>query len=459
MDNKPLSARDVAVMALRDRSGNVSDRLVKLFDRAKLSRQDRALARELVMGVIRRRGTLDAILKAFLLHPGRKLPAPLTEVLQVAIYQLAFLQGIPDFAAVDQAVQQALRMGHRRRSGLVNGVLRSVARCLGEVVQGPAPMSADVLVLSETSYKVMNRPIFADPASEPVEYLAGAHSLPLELARRWLACRGNVDAVVNMAIHANTTPPMVFRVNRLRATVDHAVESVAAQGLNVSPHVNGMSIVIQGRLDLAELNAFNEGWLQVQDPTASDVSIAAACRPGQKVLDLCAAPGTKTTHMAELMENRGSIVAVDVSQEKTSCIEDNCRRMGITTVETLPAAQVTSLSKGSFDLALVDAPCSNTGVLARRPEARWRFHHQKLPKVVALQKQLVVEAARFVRQGGRLVYSTCSIEEEECGDMGREIPRLVPTLKLIEERLTLPRGAGDPTEWRDGGYYALFQVV
>jgi len=157
------------------------------------------------------------------------------------------------------------------------------------------------------------------------------------------------------------------------------------------------------------------------------------------------------------MGNRGAITAVDVSAEKLAAIEINCRRLGITIVQPVLAEQVGGLEPGGFDVALADVPCSNTGVLARRVEARWRFSEENLAKLVKDQRFLLAAAGQFVKPGGRLVYSTCSIEPEECAELARAFAQRHDRFKLIDEKLTLPAGADDPTHWTDGGYYAVFK--
>ena len=174
-----------------------------------------------------------------------------------------------------------------------------------------------------------------------------------------------------------------------------------------------------------------------------------------RVLDLCAAPGTKTTHLAERMQDTGEIVAVDVSAEKLDRIQDNCRRMGLKIVRPLLAEHIAPLMERPFDLVLVDVPCSNTGVLARRAEARWRFSAANLAKLARDQRSLLRLGAEFVRSGGRLVYSTCSLEDEENRQAVRDVLRGEPTLRLLEQRSIRPTGAADPTRWLDGGYYAV----
>jgi 16S rRNA (cytosine967-C5)-methyltransferase len=176
-----------------------------------------------------------------------------------------------------------------------------------------------------------------------------------------------------------------------------------------------------------------------------------------RVLDFCAAPGTKTTHMAELMDNQGLVTAVDVSQLKLERVTSNCARLGVSIVETVLAGEIGRLSPASYDLALVDAPCSNTGVLARRPEARWRFDPAALAALAGDQLLLVKAAAAFVKPDGRLVYSTCCIEPEECSDVAQAASRRIG-LRPIDQKLALPTGTDSPEAWADGGYWAVFVV-
>ena len=449
-------ARDIAVKALRDRAGNVSAHVRRLVERGELEPADRALASELALGVVRRRGTLDAILRAFLKRPTRRLPTPLTEILHVGLYQVVFLDRVPDFAAVDEAVNQAQRWRHKRQSGLVNGLLRSVIRRLSPVTEGDIPAEANVIPIGARTYRRMENPVLPDPERYPTTYLAAAYSLPAVLAERWVERFGSAEQAAATAAQANVRAPLIARVNRLRATVEQAAEAMTAQDAKIEPHVNGLSLVIRHPRNITPLKAFTDGLIQPQDPTATAVALAAGVEPGMNVLDYCAAPGTKTTHLAELMANRGSITAVDVTQGKLEQIESNCRRLGITIVATQPAGQVGSFQPQSFDAVLVDAPCSNSGVLARRPEARWRFSEEAMSGLVADQKSLLQAAAIFVRPGGRLVYSTCSIEPEECGEVVRWLCGQHPRLKVASETLTLPGGGGDLGRWCDGGYMAVF---
>ncbi len=453
----PLSARDIAVRALRDRAGNATAALGRLLTENDLSPADRALARELTSGVVRRRGTLTAILRAFLTRKGQRLNPPIAEILQVAVYQLLFLERVPDFAAVNEAVSQVAASGGKRQRGFVNGMLRAIQRGVSELERSAVPIAADVVPIARQAWRKLDRELFADPNDDPAGYIAGAYSLPPILAERWLdQTHGKMGPVIKWAVHANTPAPLIARVNALKATVAQTLEALAADGIEASVHTNGCSIVFAEHCDVTGLRVFADGWIQPQDPTATGVGLIAGAQPGMKVLDFCAAPGTKTTHLAERMDNRGEIAAVDVSDDKLARIDENCTRMGISIVRTVVTQQLGSLTPMDYDVVLADVPCSNTGVLSRRAEARWRFNRDALGKLVGDQKSLLSAAASFARPGGRVVYSTCSVEPEECHHIV-EFARGRLGLSLLDESLTRPGGADDPAGWRDGGYYAIFQ--
>ncbi len=451
------SARDTAVRALLNRSDGVAKQIGQSADAGRLSQRDAALARELALGCVRRRLTLDAVLRAFLDRPDRRPPPAVGKILRVALYQILYLARVPDFAAVSEAVEQTGRFGHKRQGGFVNAMLRTILRNVSELICGEVPVAADVVPVAPKAYRRVQRAVFPDPAVDQAGYLAAAMSIPDVLARRWIERFGSVSAAMRPAEHANVRAPLIVRVNCRKADVRTAVASIEADGVDALPHSNGRSIVLGRQRRLTELAAFVAGWIQPQDPSATAVVLAAGARAGMKALDLCAAPGTKTTHLAEVMDDSGSITAVDLP-EKLQRIEANCRRLALTIVKTLPADQLPQLAAESFDLVLADVPCTNTGVLARRAEARWRFNDERLRKLVKDQEFLLAAGERFVKPGGRLVYSTCSLEPEECGRLVKRFLARQSRLELVSEALGMPAGADDPCRWYDGGYVAIFQV-
>ncbi|HAU38439.1 MAG TPA: hypothetical protein DCX07_12090 [Phycisphaerales bacterium] len=453
-----LNARDIAVLALRDRAGNVSAHLDRLLEQNPCSPADRAFARELALGTIRRRGTLDAVLDAFLREPGHRPPGAVPDILHVGLYQLLFLDRVPDHAAVNEAVQQAERFHHKRQSGLVNGVLRSILRAISPAMDEPPPAARDVLPVSPARYRRFDRAVFADPQAQPGAYLAGAYSLPEALATRWVRNFGGLAKAAQLAAHADARAPIIVRINTLRSDLERARKALEAEGVSAVPHVNGKSLVLAEHVHVAGLAAFAEGLIQPQDPTATAVALAAEVAPGMSVLDFCAAPGTKTTLLAERMDNRGRITALDVNEHKLQRITDNCARLGVGIVETRLSETAGGLEPQSYDVVLVDAPCSNTGVLSRRAEARWHFSAESLSSSVRDQQFLLAAGAQFVKPGGRLVYSTCSLEPEENASLAAGFAARHANFRLLDEKLTLPGGADDPARWRDGGYYAVFHA-
>lgn len=453
------TGRNLAVRALRDKHGNVSAMLRRLISEMSPSVVERSFARELAMGVIRRRSTLQAVIEKYLKNPNKKLPSPIKEIMYVALYQVLFLDRVPAFAAVDAAVEQTKNSHHKRQSGLVNGLLRTVVREMSTPIEAAmeTKLTGHHILLGGGKLRRFKREILPDPESKPAENMAAAYSLPQDLINRWIDEHG-LDDAAKLARHACGRPPLIVRVNLAKTDIASAMDSLTSEGATVGTHENGCSIVLEISKNFTQMQAFKEGLFQPQDPTATAVVNAMDIQPGMRVLDLCAAPGTKTTHMAERMKNEGHITAVDVSSSKIMKISDSCKRMDISIVETMRAPDVASLQPHSFDIVLVDAPCSNTGVLARRPEARWRFAYGKLDELKSNQNFLADQGANLVKPGGQLIYSTCSIEPEENSDIAHSLVETNPSLELIELLQTLPAGEDCPEKWHDGGFYAKFRM-
>jgi 16S rRNA (cytosine967-C5)-methyltransferase len=460
MSESQKTARQIAVEALADRQGNVSDHLDRLLDEYDLSPRDRGLARELSLGSLRRRRTLRTVVTAYLRKRRRYLAAPVAEIVETAAYQMLMLDRVPDHAAVDEAVRLTRLTGHKRQAGFVNAVLRSLGRDIADRIDEPPPAAADIVPVDAGRYVRLARTVLADPNERPTRHLGQAWSLPTALAERWTQRHGH-DRTWQLAGHAAERPPLIARVNTRLSTVQSVLTSLVEDGVDAAAHGNGRSIVLPGGEDVTRRTAFGDGLIQPQDATATAVLAGEAglLKTGMAVLDFCAAPGTKTTQLAELTGDSGRIVAVDISEAKVQRIAENCRRMKADSVETRRASEVGSLDPGSFDLVLVDAPCSNTGVLARRPEARWRFKVDDLGKLAGDQKTLLRMAAMFCRPGGHVIYSTCSIEPEENEQVVRAAASTA-RLKVLCEQATLPAGSeADPTNWHDGGFRAVMRKL
>jgi 16S rRNA (cytosine967-C5)-methyltransferase len=326
-------------------------------------------------------------------------------------------------------------------------VLRALAALVTEGrVAEPAP---DALPLERGEYRRLAQPVLPDPAADPVQYLAAAFALPRWLAARWCE-RFPWEECLRLGFWFAGPASLWLRCNTLRTDRPAFLQACAEAGLRSEPGNHPQAVQLADATAIRELPGYEHGWFAVQDESAMWVASALAPEPGSRVLDLCAAPGSKTTHLAELMQNRGQVVACDVDDRRLQTLTELCRRLGVTIVETqwLHPEQNEEPPAGPFDAILVDVPCSNTGVLGRRPEVRWRLRPDDFGHLVALQKKLLLQAAERIKPSGAIVYSTCSIEPEENRQVVQAVVGAIPDVVLEAEAEQVP---GRPA---DGGYWA-----
>jgi len=420
--------RQIAVELLaRDPSGEfLEDRLDAKLDQSGLPGPDRALCRELVFGVARWSARLDWILARYARQPQQK--RTLQTILRVAFFQIFHLDRVPPHAAVDQAVQQARELGFGPQSGFVNAILRQALR-------DRETLAAELRELE-----------IEDPAT--------AYSHPPWLVERWQSKFGTERTRAILA--ANNTPARVFaRINTLKTTPEKLVERWREEGVDYDFRTydwTGENLVfcLKKSPPLARLNSFKDGWFYIQDPSTLLSVILLDPRPGKAVLDLCAAPGGKSTFIAQRMENRGQIAAQDRAFDRLPLLRENCARLGATIVHaTKSDCVVFPELNTAFDRILVDAPCSNTGVMRRRLEVRLRIRPSEIERLVNLQAEILDQAAPLLKPGGTLVYSTCSIESEENQENVSAFLARHPDYALESERELLP-GQCDT----DGAYAA-----
>lgn len=458
----PVSVRSLSLAVLADHRASgrfAEDVLDSALAAAAMAPRDRGLARELVLGTIRHRATLDAVAAVFSNRPLAQVEPEVLDAVRIGLYQLTFLERIPPFAAVGETVEALRSRGKPAAIGFVNGILRSVLRDLDGRRPQPADPRRDV-PLGPGRYMAFRRPVLPDPSDAAV-FLAAAHSYPIALVRRWLQRHGR-DRTEALLAAGNQPPPVVLRANRRRIARDALVARLIADGIAAQPAAHPSAVVLDkpGR-PLVEMPAFAEGLATAQDVTAIEVGEALEPQPGEMVLDLCAAPGGKSTHLAELMDDRGLVLAGDVSDEKLAMIAAGAARLGLTMIRTVRADRLdeTVSAEGAFDRALADVPCSNTGVLSRRAEARWRFRGEDLGPLSLQQLALLRQAGRAVRPGGLLVYSTCSIEPEENQRVVEAFLDGRPGFRLRDQTLTLPEAGPSAAGWRDGGFRARLERV
>lgn len=408
---KPSGRRAAAKTLLTiDKAGLLMDDLFdQMAARESLDLRERAFMVELVRGVLRHRGTLDWRLGLLSDRPIARLPTLVQNIVRLGAYQLLYLDKVPESAAVNESVQmmkqQSKGLG-RDWSGFVNAVLRALLR---------SP-----------------EPDWPDAAKDPVEAFAVRYSCPKWLVERW--CRQWGTARTETLCRASVEwPPLTLRVNTLRTSRKALLDKFAAAQLEASPTtVSPAGIQLARGSTVTALPGYDEGWFYVEDEAGQLIPLLLDVRPGQRVLDACAAPGGKATHLSALMANQGEIVAVDRVSGRLDRVMDNCRRLGVTLV-TPVVADVRLLSNQQqpsgesrarqpvqqaallqpFDRILLDAPCSGLGVLRRHPEGKWYKTQESIAQHRQVQRELLVATSRLLRPGGLLVYSTCSIEPEE----------------------------------------------
>ncbi len=385
------SARSVAYDVLREFSKAEEPELKDLLDdalrSADLSSGDRRLAAELVYGTVRWRRRLDRIIKECLSHRFNVKPAA-RELLRMGIHQLLIMDRVPPHAAIYETVELAKR--HKAAPGFVNAVLRRIQRD-GDPVR------------------------YANPHKNPIAHLALFYSLPNWIVGGWVE-RFGPETAADMCKAANTPPGMTLRVNAMRGTRDQLARSLEEAGAETTPAEHAAEGLRVTRMPpLTQLDAFRDGLCVVQCESSQLVTDLVDPQPGDTVLDLCAAPGGKTTHMAERMNDEGVVVACDIAKAGLGRIRENAERLRLTCIEPRlhnGRHQLTEY-RGAADRVLVDAPCSALGILRRHADARWGKEEEAIPGLAREQLRLLDAAAGHVKPGGVLVYGVCTDTEQE----------------------------------------------
>jgi 16S rRNA (cytosine967-C5)-methyltransferase len=387
-----------------------------------LSRRDRALFNQLVYGVLRWRLRLDAVVGAYADRPLEKISPSILNILRIGLYQILFLDRIPASAAVNTAVNLARSGKAAKAAGFVNALLRNALR---------APHRFDL----------------PDAAASPVDHVAIATSVPHWLVSRWIE-RIGVDDTQRLCDAINLIPPITLRCNALKNSLPELVDALTdqAEGVAVVDAVSGALNLIRPRCPIPEMKAFVDGRFAVQDAAAQLVSLLLAPQPGESVLDACAGVGGKTTHLAQLMNNRGTIVALDRAAAKLARLEKETHRLGVSMVRTRRAdlnRPIDPASLPRFDRVLLDAPCSGLGVLRRNPDAKWSAQKKDVARFAGRQARFLDHLAPLVKKNGVLVFAVCSMEPEENKGVIKTFLKNHPNFaitgpQVIEEKIVRP---------------------
>lgn len=403
---------------------------------------ERRLLTELVYGTVKAVGTIDWYLQQCVTRPLDKIEKEILSVLRISVYQIIYMPRIPNSAACNEAVKLARSLSNEGSAKFVNAVLRSLLR-----------------KQEAGEFK------FPDQEQDDAGYLSLQYFHPRWLIKRWLGPYGR-EGVERLLQFDNTAAPVCLRTNTLAITREQLLASLAEAGAEC--HASKWSkdgIVCEKLPSLSSVFAKLENAFYVQDESSMLVGHVVAPEPGMRVLDMCSAPGGKTTHVAQLMENQGEIIACDVHEHKLKLIQENAARLNISIIKPqLSDGTIFRPEWGeSFDRVLVDAPCSGLGVLRRRAEARWRKKRNELKLFPPLQLKILRNASRYVKDGGRLIYSTCTIEQAENHYLVEEflqarhewqrVPFKHPlTGELVDELQLLPQNDGT-----DGFYICILE--
>lgn len=351
---------------------------------------DRAFITELVYGTVKWKLSIDWIVEQFSSLKIRKLSPWILNIVRLGVYQLLYTEKIPESAAVNESVNLSKKYGHQGSSRYVNGVLRSVAR-------------------NRENIK------YPDKSKEAIKFLSIKYSHPEWVVKRWVELFGG-EFTEGLLISNNEVPDFTVRVNTLKISKAKLVENLREAGLEVEEgKYSGEALIFKNPSSISRLEAFKNGYFQVQDESSMLVGKVLAPKPGELIMDVCSAPGGKATHMAQLMEDQGTVIARDVHPHKIKLIEEAANRLGLRSVKTeiFDATLPDEKSSGKADRVLVDAPCTGLGIIRKKPDIKWARSGADMKEITELQFKILNTAAKYVKPGGVLVYSTCTIEPDE----------------------------------------------
>jgi 16S rRNA (cytosine967-C5)-methyltransferase len=423
-----MTARELAITVLyKIEVGEAysNTALDKELDKSDLNQADKGLASELVYGVLTWKITLDAIIKRYSSIKLKKISPWIINILRIAIYQIAFLDKIPESAAVNESVKLAKRYGHIASSGFTNAILRKIEKNELEKLEK---------YLLEKSF----------PEAEVISIMK---SHPLWIVEK-LFKQYNKKFVIDLLDANNKTPDITLRVNTLMISRDELLKLLELKGSECTAGKLPDSIHVR------KFNDFSSSFYSIQDEAAQLASIKLSPKENDVVLDMCSAPGGKTTHIAGLMNNKGKIDAWDIHEHRVSLVQEMSRKLGITIIDAIikDATEDYPELYGKYDKILADVPCSGIGVIRKKPDIKWTRKESDIAELVGVQEKILDNAANYLKNGGTLVYSTCTVLKEENEEQIKKFLVKHKDFELVEETHLYPH-----KDFTDGFYIAVLR--
>ncbi|MDP4144688.1 MAG: 16S rRNA (cytosine(967)-C(5))-methyltransferase RsmB [Bacillota bacterium] len=358
------------------------------LNKSNLEDKDRGLVTEIVYGTIKYKYTIDKIINYFVAQGIKKIDGYILNLLRISIYQIRYLERIPEFAAVNEAVKIAKKYRSEKSSKFVNGVLRNYLR----------NKEADFI-----------------KSSDEIAKLCFQHSYDPWMVKLFIKQYGR-ERALEILKGLNETPDVTVRVNNLKGNYEDVLQKLSDLGYEVREgYICPEAIKIEKGKNIEKNPLFSEGYFTVQDESAMLVAPAMEIEEEMNIIDLCSAPGGKATHMGELLNNTGELIACDIHENKISLIKENVERLGLRNIKykTLDASKFDENFENRFDRVLIDVPCSGIGIIRKKPEIKWSKDNNQLDRIVKIQRDIMDNASRYVKNGGILLYSTCTINKGE----------------------------------------------
>lgn len=420
----------IKILSRFERSDSYIDKLLDYeMKTGNLSQLDKSLLNEIVHGVIRWKGKLDWVLVGFYHGDYLKCLNIVKNALRVALYQIIYLDRIPIPAAINESVEIVKRVQGEKTAGIVNGVLRNISRNIDNIR-------------------------YPDKDEDMIYYYSVIYSHPRWMVKRWIERFGEIKTEKLLFVN-NRRPYNVIRVNTLKTTVEQVEEVFKSFEMHYFPSnfLNESIVVKSYKPELPFMDIFKEGHITIQDTSASLAALLSGVKPGDFVIDLCAAPGGKSFYLAELMNNEGKIIAMDQYKSKLTFIEDGMKRLGIDIIYTELADARDYKSEEKADVVFADVPCSGLGTISKKPDIKWKREREDIIMLNDSQKRILNNASTLVKTGGAIIYSTCTIEPEENQEIVSWFLERHPEFELDNAQNYLPK------EVCSNGYMEIFPHV